>query len=197
MSREIILAEIIRNQPDHMPLPDMQAFDKLDADGSLQKFTEVLSAIGGRAIQVKNYTEIEQIISAQYGETTRIITPVTELTEFYAPEKLDVLSIHDYQDVALTVVNGHFAVAENGGIWLTEDLVGHRVLPFISEHVAIIIKARDIVPTMHKAYEIIADSDYGFGVFIAGPSKTADIEQSLVIGAHGPKSMTAFVLGID
>ncbi|MNW08326.1 Lactate utilization protein C [compost metagenome] len=47
---------------------------------------------------------------------------------------------------------------------------------------------------MHEAYQKIADSVYGFGTFIAGPSKTADIEQSLVLGAHGPKNMTVFIL---
>jgi L-lactate dehydrogenase complex protein LldG len=51
-----------------------------------------------------------------------------------------------------------------------------------------------IVPTLHEAYEKISDNAYGFGVFIAGPSKTADIEQSLVLGAHGPKTMTVFIL---
>jgi L-lactate dehydrogenase complex protein LldG len=48
---------------------------------------------------------------------------------------------------------------------------------------------------MHEAYDKIGNVDYGFGVFIAGPSKTADIEQSLVLGAHGPKSMTVFFIG--
>jgi L-lactate dehydrogenase complex protein LldG len=47
---------------------------------------------------------------------------------------------------------------------------------------------------MHEAYSKIGEQQYGFGVFIAGPSKTADIEQSLVLGAHGPRSMTVFLL---
>jgi L-lactate dehydrogenase complex protein LldG len=42
----------------------------------------------------------------------------------------------------------------------------------------------DIVPTMHEAYRQINIAEEGWGAFIAGPSKTADIEQSLVIGAH-------------
>jgi len=59
---------------------------------------------------------------------------------------------------------------------------------------AVIINADAIVPTMHHAYERTSATNYGFGTFIAGPSKTADIEQSLVIGAHGPRSMTVFVI---
>jgi len=97
--------------------------------------------------------------------------------------------------VELAVLKGHFGVAENGAIWITEDLMGHRALPFISQHLAIVIKRDSIVPTMHEAYQHIADAGYGFGTFIAGPSKTADIEQSLVLGAHGARSMTVFLLG--
>ena len=69
-----------------------------------------------------------------------------------------------------------------------------RALPFIAENLALVIHKKDIVPHMHAAYERIAEANYGFGTFIAGPSKTADIEQSLVLGAHGPRSMTVFLI---
>jgi L-lactate dehydrogenase complex protein LldG len=69
-----------------------------------------------------------------------------------------------------------------------------RALPFICQHLAVVLHKKDIVNNMQEAYTFIDDSKYGFGVFIAGPSKTADIEQSLVLGAHGPKTMTVFVL---
>jgi L-lactate dehydrogenase complex protein LldG len=58
----------------------------------------------------------------------------------------------------------------------------------------IVVKREKIIPTLHEAYDLIARNNYSFGVFIAGPSKTADIEQSLVLGAHGPKSMTIFLV---
>jgi L-lactate dehydrogenase complex protein LldG len=69
-----------------------------------------------------------------------------------------------------------------------------RVLPFISQHLAVVISKDNLVPTMSQAYAKIGSAEYGYGAFIAGPSKTADIEQSLVIGAHGPRSLSVFIL---
>ncbi len=65
----------------------------------------------------------------------------------------------------------------------------HRSLYFIAQNIVIVINENEIVNNMHEAYEKLSFEKAGFGVFISGPSKTADIEQSLVIiGAHGPKS---------
>jgi len=65
---------------------------------------------------------------------------------------------------------------------------------FICQHLVLIINKKDIVGTLHQAYEKIEVNKEGFGLFIAGPSKTADIEQSLVIGAHGSRSTTVYVI---
>ena len=101
---------------------------------------------------------------------------------------------HTFEDVELALIRAHLAVSENGAVWLTESIMGQRILPFICQHLAVIVDASTIVSTMHEAYDRIGTGDYGFGVFIGGPSKTADIEQALVMGAHGPISMTVFIL---
>ncbi|MGZ3757875.1 MAG: LutC/YkgG family protein, partial [Mucilaginibacter sp.] len=104
---------------------------------------------------------------------------------------------HSFQDVELGIIRAHLGVAENGAVWIKEDLVNHRVLPFICQHLAIVLNRQSIVSTMHEAYEQIGVEDYGYGTFIAGPSKTADIEQSLVLGAHGSRTMTVFLMDED
>jgi L-lactate dehydrogenase complex protein LldG len=65
----------------------------------------------------------------------------------------------------------------------------------LATRVAIVLNAATIVPTLHEGYERIDVRATTFGVFVAGPSKTADIEQSLVVGAHGPKELTVIVVG--
>lgn len=77
------------------------------------------------------------------------------------------------------VVDGKFAVAENGAIWVEE----YTKELFLCENLA--IRVEKIVPTMIEAMELVHTS----GVFIAGPSKTADVESFLVYGAHGPKRL--------
>ncbi len=87
---------------------------------------------------------------------------------------------------------GEFGVAENGAIWVTDADVKHRAIYFIVQHLALILPTDQIVHNMHQAYERATVGSSSLGVFISGPSKTADIEQSLVIGAHGPRSLTVF-----
>ncbi len=88
----------------------------------------------------------------------------------------------------LAIVKGEFAVAENGAVWIKNKDNRHRSLYFIAQNIVIVVNKDSIVNNMHEAYELISFEEGNYGVFVSGPSKTADIEQSLVIGAHGPKS---------
>ena len=91
--------------------------------------------------------------------------------------------------VDLAVLRGEFGVAENGRVWLPEAHMLHRALPTSAEHLVLVLDRRQLVGTMHQAYQRLAAGPGGYGLFLAGPSKTADIEQSLVIGAHGARSL--------
>jgi len=90
----------------------------------------------------------------------------------------------------LAIVRGCFGVAENGAVWIEQN-VRHRGLYFISEALMIVIPADAIVTDMHEAYRRLEESasTRGYGIFISGPSKTADIEQALVFGAHGARKV--------
>jgi len=82
-----------------------------------------------------------------------------------------------------TVPNGwyrakaEFGVAENGSVFVsnyTKEL-------FLSENVVIILDKNKIYSKMTDVMDKVET-----GVFISGPSKTADVESFLVLGAHGP-----------
>ena len=97
------------------------------------------------------------------------------------------------------ILPGEFGVAENGAIWVTGLAARHRAVYFLCEHLVLVLSASQILHNMHQAYQRIAgfgsDDRPPFGAFVAGPSKTADIEQSLVIGAQGPRSLDVLLVG--
>ncbi|AYB35634.1 LutC/YkgG family protein [Chryseolinea soli] len=194
-SREQILANIKKNQPPLVSLPAAtQSTTSGLPDERVHKFVTVLQAIGGQVVPVNSWDAIAAYVSKQFPPPARTINLVQELANDHPLAVLEN-DPHQLESVTLALLKGHFAVAENGAVWITDTRLGDRALPFICEHLALIVHADAIVPTMHDAYERIAgEAPYEFGTFIAGPSKTADIEQSLVLGAHGAKTLTLFLL---
>ena len=192
-TREIILEAVLKNQPELTPLPDTTIF-KGDHTGLVEKYMEVFKTIGGSAFLVEDMNAVKTILRENFDLTKRIITTLPELDD--VAELLPIADdAHSLENVELAIIKAHFGVAENGAVWLTDELMGQRITPYICQHLAVIITLQNIVPTLHEAYQIIGEGDYGFGAFIGGPSKTADIEQALVLGAHGPLTMTVFILG--
>lgn len=192
MSREEILANIKNNQPDYQELNVNFKFESV-YENLYEKFSEILNFVGGKALEVSSYQEIKDDVRQHYQDITNIATTIDELSEL-ADFSLNITDPHDLEMLNLAIIEGDFAVAENAAIWVSEKQLPHRALPMITQYLAIVIHKSDILTNMHRAYERVKVDETGFGTFISGPSKTADIEQSLVIGAHGARGLVVYVL---
>jgi len=191
-SRDSILAAVLKNQPPLTALPDISGF-KVPEEDVVEKYKNTFSGIGGMVFSAGNMEAIKNHIRENFDTTKRIVSTLpalSDVAEFCSAS----VEPHSFEDVELAIIEARLAVAENGAVWLTEEVMGHRIIPYISQHLAVVVDESIIVSTMHEAYAKIADEEYGFGGFIGGPSKTADIEQALVLGAHGPLSMIVYVI---
>ncbi len=185
-SKEKILSAIrTNNVVVDTKLPNYENFG-ITFENKFEKFSEMLQSVGGKALVVEK-SQLDETIKNLYPDEKQIASNVQDcsLGNFDANEQNDA---HNLKDIDLAIVKGNFAVAENGAIWMKNEDNRHRSLYFIAQNIVIVIDESEIINNMHEAYEKINFDNVGYGVFISGPSKTADIEQSLVIGAHGPKS---------
>ncbi len=158
----------------------------------------MLQFVGGTCIEVDNIQQVAEHLKKypQFAEAKRIYSAVDGL-----PGNVDINSVddpHDLENLDFVIYPGQFAVAENGAVWVTDQNLKHRVVFFITQFLVLVVSAKDIVHNMHQAYARVYEGkgpqEPTFGLFLSGPSKTADIEQSLVIGAHGCRQMQLFVV---
>jgi L-lactate dehydrogenase complex protein LldG len=179
-SREKILSAIRSLTLETKALPDIPNFN---SPGDLvERFSQ---SISGNKGEVLSKSEFEAwFAAAGFSKVISLSSQFAELGTLPLPK-----DPHDLESLEVAILDGQFGVAENGAIWLEDSQLGLRALPFATEHLVIVLDRNLLENTMHQGYEKIAADHSGFGLFLAGPSKTADIEQSLVIGAQGARSL--------
>lgn len=182
-SKESILERIRSHTGTRYEKPEI-TLDAITYEDKIKQFSESLKAAGGEAVVLQPGEDINKLIRQYFPDAKCIGSNLPEITcATFNPDTLSDPRELDHTDLA--VVTGRFGVAENGAVWVTQE-VKYKALYFISTGLIILINKEDIVNNMHEAYQRVEGNNYNYGVFISGPSKTADIEQALVLGAHGP-----------
>jgi L-lactate dehydrogenase complex protein LldG len=194
-SREQILAALRTHHPPDAPLPPLADGPWITYPDPAAQFENVLCSVGGNCERAATIDQIRRALEQlpAYASAAKVysLVPGIENRNVDPPSITDP---HQLEDIEFAILPGRFAVAENAAVWVTDEGLPHRVIYFIAQHVALVVPATTILHNMHQAYEQLRFERPGFGCFVSGPSKTADIEQSLVIGAHGARSLTVFLL---
>ncbi|KIO54540.1 LutC/YkgG family protein [Flavobacterium hibernum] len=191
-ARENILNAITMNQPEFIEIPVIDSSVVIQYDDVYAQFKTVLESIGGKTELITDITALKEQLTAEKENGSFVVNTISALGE--VDEQVAFLSASELEKVEKAYIKGTIGVAENGAIWVYESQMINRLVPFICQHLVLVIEKKNIVNTLHQAYEKLDVSKEGFGTFIAGPSKTADIEQSLVIGAHGARSAMIYVI---
>lgn len=193
-SRRAILDRLRSWPVDASPLPKVDTSQLTHFDDPVAQFVELLKTVGGDAHLISRAEEARPILDSI--PVFRNAKHIASLVPEAVAGNFDVSSVrdpHDLESLDWVIVPGEFIVAENGAIWVDGEILPHRVMLFIAQYLAIFVSRSQVVHHMHQAYARIGRPKPGFGVFVSGPSKTADIEQSLVLGAHGCRTMQVFL----
>ena len=158
----------------------------------VKQFIEMSKTVGGKVIEVKATDDLNAVIRTAYPDAKVFASNVKGIQADLNPDT--VATAADLNGTDVGIIQGEMGVAENGCIWVPQTMK-ERAIYFISEELVILLDKKNIVNNMHEAYKRVEMNNYGYGVFISGPSKTADIEQALVMGAQAARGVTVVLIG--
>ena len=191
-NKEEILKRYRDNVRERYDMPDLSDIHAITYPDPLVQFITMSQNVGGKVIEVKDGQDINDIIKEVYPDAKEIASNLPEVTiATRNPDTVEDASQLNGTDVG--IIRGVFGVAENGCIWIPQQMK-EKAVCFISENLVILLPKSQIVNNMHEAYRRVEFNDYGYGTFISGPSKTADIAQVLVMGAQAARSVTVLLM---
>lgn len=190
--KEDILSRYRANIKQQFDMPSLDDVKGITYPDPLVQFISISEGVGGKVVELEPGKDINDLIRELYPEAKEIASNLPEIT--IATRNPDTIgSPQALNNTDVGVIRGMFGVAENGCIWIPQQMV-EKAVCFISENLVILLKKSEIVNNMHEAYKRIEFNDYGYGTFISGPSKTADIAQVLVMGAQAARSATIVLM---
>ena len=193
-NKDDILKKYRANVKEKFDMPDLSDIKAITYPNPLVQFAKMSEMVGGQVIEVDPGRDINVLIKELFPDAKEIASNLPEIT--IATRNPDTVGrARDLNGTDVGVIRGQFGVAENGCIWIPQTMK-EKAVCFISENLIILLPKSQIVNNMHEAYKRIEfDKEYdGYGTFISGPSKTADIAQVLVMGAQAARSATILLL---
>lgn len=201
-NKEDILKKYRANVREQFDMPDLSDIRAITYPDPLLQFMNMVKSVGGNAIEVDEGADINKLIMELYPDAKEIASNLPEIT-IATRNPDEVGRARDLNGTDVGVIRGMFGVAENGCVWIPQQMK-EKAVCFISENLVILLPKSQIVNNMHEAYRRLSERDpksgldlfdqYGYGTFISGPSKTADIAQVLVMGAQAARSATVLLV---
>ena len=201
-SKEDILNKYRTNVREKFDMPDLSDIAAITYPDPLLQFMNMTKSVGGNAIEVEKGRDINELIRELYPDAKEIASNLPEIT-IATRNPDEVGRARDLNGTDVGVIRGMFGVAENACVWIPQQMK-EKAVCFISENLIILLDKKQIVNNMHEGYRRLSTRDpksgldqfdqYGYGTFISGPSKTADIAQVLVMGAQAARSATVLLL---
>ena len=191
-NKEDILNRIRKNIRQKYDMPRLDDIQGITYPDPLAQFISMTETVGGKVVELQPGQDINQLVRELYPEAKEIASNLPEVT--IATRNPDTCgSPQALNGTDVGIIRGVFGVAENACVWIPQTME-EKAVCFISENLVILLKKSEIVNNMHEAYRRIEMNDYGYGTFISGPSKTADIAQVLVMGAQAARSATVVLV---
>jgi len=99
------------------------------------------------------------------------------------------------------VLHADALIADTGSALVIERTADRRLAPYLPRTCIVVADASALHPTLSSAalaalLAAARNGDKGEAVIITGPARTADIEKTLVLGAHGPRHLITIITGI-
>jgi L-lactate dehydrogenase complex protein LldG len=134
-------------------------------------------------------------VAGHSGDLTNAICPVLNLPLLRIDKAYDV---HELEACDAGISECDALIAQTGSVLVTNRSAGGRALSVLPPHHVVLARREQLVADLPAAFELLqrkyADHYPSMMSFITGPSRTGDIERILVLGAHGPKRLTIFLL---
>ena len=206
-SREIVLGNIrkaLRDNPAPMPFPEVEKKEGIyvrEDIGVEEKFASEFAKLGGKFIYCGSEKELIQQLEALQDTMKWPHIHVRDqfLLQLFAPHQLDFIRPgQDMQDIEVGMSLCECLVARTGSVLLSSSGEYGRALPVYAPiHITIafmhqvVWDVEDSIRLMQEKYPTGLPSMLSL---TTGPSRTADIEKTLVVGVHGPKEVYVFLL---
>ena len=193
-NKDDILKKYRANVREKYDMPDLSDIKAITYPDPLVQFITMTESVGGHVIEVKKGQDVNKLVKDLFPDAKEIASNLPEIT-IATRNPDEVGRARDLNGTDVGIIRGKFGVAENACVWIPQTMK-EKAVCFISENLVILLPKSQIVNNMHEAYKRIEfDKTYdGYGTFISGPSKTADIAQVLVMGAQAARSATILLL---